>query len=129
MIKTLYCFKYFFVSCFYLNLLRFLMKLNSHLFYLHVSKFTQQNKSDTRDLGIHRFIDTVRNVIIASTDIPGVSKIPVVDDDMSTKQQNLHYSRGMNKDFIWGSQFVYADKLVTNETIVLDMIIINESVV
>jgi len=83
------------------------------------SLILQQKKND---LGAHRFTDPVRNVIVASTDNPGVSKIPVANVDHLNKKQTMHYSKGMNGDHIWGSMFVYVDEMVTNETIILDVI-------
>jgi len=82
---------------------------------------------DKSDLGAFRFNDPERNVMIASTDLQGLSKTPMVYEksenlrgkDAALVKQKPHYSISTAGDKLWGTHDVYTDDLITEEVISL----------
>ena len=83
---------------------------------------------DKNDLGAFRFNDPERNVIIASTDLPGLNKAPLVYESDSqnlrsksnaAKKQKPHYSVSTHGEQLWGTHDVYTDDLTEEEVISL----------
>lgn len=99
----------------------------------HFSATLLNIQVDKNDLGAFRFNDPERNdVMIASTDLQGLSKSPMVYDSSAPQnlrrgkekevKQNPHYSTtswGMHT--LWGIHNVYADDLVDDETVSLSI--------
>ncbi len=92
------------------------------------------SKADKNDLGAFRFSDPERDVIIASTDLPGLTKAPILYDDVQQKDvtfanTNLrigntgtlkpHYSISTRGQQLWGTHDVYTDDLYTEEAVTL----------
>jgi len=71
-------------------------------------------------LGATRFTDPERNIIVASTDFPELSKSPLgaqknfdgMTGDMVGALEHYSYSSRVP---VWGTDFVYKDNLVTEE--------------
>lgn len=83
-------------------------------------------QADKSDLGAFRFSDSERNVIIASTDLPGLSKAPIFYESSQNLRsgktailQKPHYSISTRGQQLWGTHDVYADDLVEDEVITL----------
>lgn len=92
---------------------------------------------DKQDIGAHRMTDLTRNIIVASTDMPNLSKSPLnpvwndEDDgngflrkgngEKAKKKEKPHYSSASHGVTIWGTHGVYADDLVSNEMITLEV--------
>jgi len=82
---------------------------------------------DKDDLGAFRFSDPDRNLIVASTDVPGLSGKPmssrrVVGKEGSVRKKKKvkpHYSVTNGGQKLWGTHDVYADDLVDEEHITL----------
>jgi len=81
---------------------------------------------DKNDLGAFRFNDPERNVMIASTDLEGLSKAPMVYENENShnlrrkvKEQKPHYSISTAGEKLWGTHDVYADDLVEDEVVSL----------
>jgi hypothetical protein len=80
---------------------------------------------DKNDLGAFWFNDPEQNVMIASTDLSGLSKAPLIYESNS---QNLrsrsilmkskpHYSISTVGQQLWGTHDVYADDVVENDVV------------
>jgi hypothetical protein len=84
---------------------------------------------DKNDLGAFRFNDPERNVMIASTDLPGLSKAPLVYESNSQnlrsrsilKKSKPHYSISTAGQQLWGTHDVYADDVVENDVVSFDV--------
>ena len=82
---------------------------------------------DKNDLGAFRFNDPERNVMIASTDLEGLSKAPMVYENENSHnlrikvKQKPHYSISTAGERLWGTHDVYADDLV--EDVVVSLVI------
>ena len=82
---------------------------------------------DKNDLGAFRFNDPERNVMIASTDLQGLSKSPLVYQSGGStlrgrgnlKQKRPHYSISTEGQKLWGTHDVYADDVVEDEIVSL----------
>ena len=80
---------------------------------------------DKNDLGAFRFNDPERNVMIASTDLPSLSKAPLVYESNGPnlrsrnflKKSKPHYSISTSGQQLWGTHDVYADDVVKNDVI------------
>jgi hypothetical protein len=84
-------------------------------------------------MGAFRFSDSERNVIIASTDLPGLSKVPLAYESggntlrgrsirkatRTLKAKRPHYSISNEGERLWGTHDVYADDIVEDEIITL----------
>lgn len=78
---------------------------------------------DKYDLGGMRFSDPDRNVIVASTNFEGLEKSArhiVHPSEAEKKRQeerktevHIHYSKATKGSFVWGSDGIYRDKLVS----------------
>ena len=83
---------------------------------------------DKNDMGAMRFTDVERNVLVASTDMPGLSKKPLSPKGFFRKSETTpHYSKAASgwKGFhIWGRNDIYIDSLMSNELVKLDLRII-----
>ena len=73
------------------------------------------------DMGSFRFSDVERNLIVASTDMIGLSKKSVCDVPLENKIRSRHYSETEFLSDVYGSQGVYSDNHVTEETLKLDI--------
>eukprot|EP00591_Stephanopyxis_turris_P003165 CAMPEP_0195509144 /NCGR_PEP_ID=MMETSP0794_2-20130614/2166_1 /TAXON_ID=515487 /ORGANISM="Stephanopyxis turris, Strain CCMP 815" /LENGTH=660 /DNA_ID=CAMNT_0040636299 /DNA_START=141 /DNA_END=2123 /DNA_ORIENTATION=- len=84
--------------------------------------------------GTLRFLDPIRNVIVATTN----TKFPKREKSSTIKKQSggmrgsletvpkkekPHYSTTIDSQHLWGSQFIYTDKFVTNEKITLNVVL------
>lgn len=80
------------------------------------------------------FTDIDRNILVASTDLPGINKkpqtvegsrtTPTKSDHGKTKkqQEEVEHYHDTTGDNVWGSKGVYRDNWVTNERIVMKQI-------
>ena len=83
-------------------------------------------QADKNDLGAFRFSDAERDVIIASTDLPGLSKAPILyETTQILRTSNTvqfpkpHYSISTRGQQLWGTHDVYTDDLVQDEAVTL----------
>jgi hypothetical protein len=80
---------------------------------------------DKHDMGAMRFTDVERNILVASTDMPGLSKKPLSPKGyFRTPETKAHYSKAVKgwKGFhIWGTNDVYIDSLVSNELVKINL--------
>lgn len=83
---------------------------------------------DKNDLGALRMSDVDRNVIVATTDMQGLSKDPmstspsnrlgsVAKKNRAPGERPPHYSLAGKGDWLWGTRYVYSDDLTANEII------------
>ena len=83
---------------------------------------------DKNDLGALRMTDVDRNVIVATTDMQGLSKDPiktspsnrlggVTKNNRAPGERPPHYSLAGKGDWLWGTRYVYSDDLTANEII------------
>ena len=82
---------------------------------------------DKNDLGALRMSDVDRNVIVATTDMQGLSKDPVKTspsrlgsvpkENKTPGERPPHYSLAGKGDWLWGTRYVYSDDLTANEII------------
>jgi hypothetical protein len=88
-------------------------------------------QGDKYDLGSFRISDPERNIVLASTDLPGVVKAPremgnPTKSELLRRQQRrpagAHYSEAAKGDWVWGVHNVYHDDYVNNEIIKFDVI-------
>jgi len=79
--------------------------------------------ADKNDLGAFRFSDSERNILLASTDLQGLTKTPLryEGEKPSHEKPKPHYSKSTQGHQIWGAQGVYSDDMATNEEIVLHL--------
>mmetsp|Transcript_24721 Transcript_24721/g.36900 ORF Transcript_24721/g.36900 Transcript_24721/m.36900 type:complete len:172 (-) Transcript_24721:1209-1724(-) len=82
---------------------------------------------DKWDLGAMRFTDPERQIVVATTDMPGLSKNPAHGDLQHEKEKEvprntrLHYSVAAHGQMVWGSKHVYEDQLVREDQYVFDL--------
>lgn len=84
---------------------------------------------DKNDLGAFRFNDPERNVMIASTDLPGLSKAPLLYDSSGKngrkqsmlKKSKPHYSVSTTGQQLWGTHDVYVDDVV--EDVIVSLVV------
>ena len=83
-------------------------------------------QGDKFDLGNFRISDPERSYILASTDLPGVTKESrelsnPTRGEIRRRQQRRgplpHYSEAAKGEFVWGMHNVYHDNLVNNEVL------------
>ena len=77
------------------------------------------------DLGALRLSDIEENMIVATTDIPGMSKTAVESPDLVMRENprrkpKKHYSKASSGQWVFGTREVYTDLKVTNENYVLE---------
>ena len=83
---------------------------------------------DKNDLGALRMSDVDRNVIVATTDMQGLSKDPmktspsnrlgsVAKKNKAPGERPPHYSLAGKGDWLWGTRYVYSDDLTANEIV------------
>lgn len=82
-----------------------------------------QIQADKNDLGAFRFSDAERNVIIATTDLPGLSKAPMLYETSQNlrNKHTVHYSISTRGQQLWGTHDVYTDDLVEEEVVALNV--------
>lgn len=95
--------------------------------YLIISpQSTDFTQADKTDLGSFRFNDPERNIFFASTDMPGLSKAPLVYEKRrgarsvnKNKEKKLlpHYSVTTHGDALWGTHDVYADAIARSDRV------------
>ncbi len=85
-------------------------------------------QADKNDLGAFRFSDAERDVIIASTDLPGLAKAPILYETTQIRRnsnsvqfQKPHYSISTRGQQLWGTHDVYTDDLVQDEVLTLNI--------
>jgi hypothetical protein len=93
--------------------------------------FVASCKVDKSDHGAFRFTDIDRNLLVASTDLPGISKTPLqtIESTMNRRlrpateheTEKAHYS-GTGQSQVWGTDGVYKDNMVNNEIIRLELL-------
>lgn len=64
-----------------------------------------------------RFTDVERNIIVASTDMPGLTKDRLERKNSEVVETKPHYSASGKGFWLWGSKGVYKDKLISKRTI------------
>lgn len=94
------------------------------------------NQLKKNDLGALRLSDIERNIIVASTDLPSLSKSPKMEDEENLytglEQKNLrqrekmHYSETGRGYWVWGMRMVYRFWMVPNEDITLEIFKTND---
>ena len=72
-------------------------------------------------MGSFRFSDVDRNLIVASTDMIGLSKKPVFDVPLQSLVRSRHYSETEFASDIYGSDGVYNNRLVKDESLKFDL--------
>jgi len=80
--------------------------------------------ADKDDLGAFRFSDPERNIIIASTELTGLSKSPMLYETQNNNgkkglRQKAHYSVSTRGQQLWGTHDVYADDFDVDEQVSL----------
>jgi len=80
--------------------------------------------ADKEDLGEFRFSDPERNIMIASTELVGLVKSPMIYEKQQARsktglRQKPHYSISTAGQQLWGTHDVYEDDLVQDERISL----------
>lgn len=85
-------------------------------------------------MGALRLSDIENNVVIATTDIEGISKtpkdIPISELELFTaeeqiklqKKEKKHYSAASKGQWVFGTRMVYTDLMITNESYKLETI-------
>lgn len=74
---------------------------------------------DKNDLGAMRFTDAERNIMVASTDMNGLSKKPLRNHKSDHKSNGMkHYSLNSGS-WLWGTRGIYNDTKVSTEYIKL----------
>lgn len=77
---------------------------------------------DKNDLGAMRFTDVERNILVASTDMPGLSKLPLSTSGSIRKSQGRkHYSLAAMGSWLWGTRDIYNNMNVSNEYVNLQV--------
>jgi hypothetical protein len=91
--------------------------------------FVASCKVDKSDHGAFRFTDIDRNLLVASTDLPGISKTPLqtIESTMNRRlrpavEDGPESYRGTGQSQVWGSDGVYKDNMVNNEIIRLELL-------
>ena len=79
-------------------------------------------QADKDDLGEFRFSDPERNIIIASTELTGLSKSPMMYEKQNVRgkkrlRQKPHYSVSTRGQQPWGTHDVYGDDIVEDEQV------------
>jgi hypothetical protein len=77
-----------------------------------------------------RLSDPIRNMIVASTDMPGLSKAPILTANQlqseKKKKPRDHYSKTASSytwgPHIWGTKGVYINDITSNERINLEVV-------
>ena len=76
-----------------------------------------------------RLSDPIRNIIVASTDMPGLSKSPILTLEKLQSQKKKprdHYSKTASSytwgPHVWGTQGVYINNISSNERINLEVV-------
>eukprot|EP00978_Attheya_sp_CCMP212_P032584 scaffold128060_cov55-Attheya_sp.AAC.1 len=86
--------------------------------------------ADKSDLGAFRHSDPERNIIVATTDLRGLSKAPLEPsaigqlqkkEGMVRQKEKVHYSATNSDCWVWGTRGVYKDNMVNNEEIRLNV--------
>jgi len=85
---------------------------------------------DKSDLGAMRLSDPIRNMIVATTDMPGLSKAPILTSQLlqsKTKEKPRdHYSKTASSytwgPHVWGTEGVYINHVTSNERINLEVV-------
>ena len=71
-------------------------------------------------MGFMRFTDVERNIMFASTDLPGLNKDSLLSTTGARPSQvrsNPHYSKTGKGFWLWGTQNVYTDSFVSKAII------------
>jgi hypothetical protein len=88
---------------------------------------------DKYDFGAFRFSDSVRNLIVASTQLEGLEKKPRLvrhatrgviqrqQEALAAFTPNAHYSETQKGVIVWGNKGVYRDTLVSPERLVFQI--------
>jgi hypothetical protein len=86
---------------------------------------------DKNDLGALRMSDVDRNIIVATTDMPGLNKDPIKPvstrlgymgrESKLPEERSPHYSLAGKGDWLWGTKYVYSDDLMANELVRLNV--------
>jgi len=75
-------------------------------------------KLDKNDFGAFRFSDTTRNVIVAATGLKAaIQQVAQVSVFRTGTVEKEHYSETAEGQWLWGSELVYHDLFVVNDTI------------
>ena len=69
------------------------------------------------DLGAQRFTDKERNLIVATTDMPGLNAKSLKGSPK--KHYSAQTSKYKNRGNVWGGYGVYSNNLVLGKTIIL----------
>jgi hypothetical protein len=72
-------------------------------------------------MGYLRFADVERNLVVASTDMPDLSKKPFLDVETQSGPLRPHYSQTEFESDIYGSKGVYVDRLAVDESIEINL--------
>jgi hypothetical protein len=67
-----------------------------------------------------RFTDVERNILFASTDMPGVNKDRLKRGTITQKMRSKHYSNSGKGFWLWGTNGVYKNDLVSKKTIFIN---------
>ena len=73
-------------------------------------------------MGSFRFSDVGRNLIVASTDMIGLSKKSVLNQRGSKYVRSQHYSETEFASDVYGHKGVYEDNLVVNEIVQFEIV-------
>jgi len=91
------------------------------------------SKADKQDLGAFRFSDPERNIVVATTDMPSLSKSPMTYEMKISgvrgkaevkvdRKVKPHYSISTKGEQLWGTHDVYSDELVVPEYIQISVV-------
>lgn len=71
-------------------------------------------------MGAMRFTDVERNIMFASTDMQGLTKDRLNHGDINTREiRKKHYSNSGKGFWLWGTNGVYENNLVSKRKVVI----------
>jgi hypothetical protein len=79
-------------------------------------------QADKRDMGHFRFSDIDRNLLVASTDMPDMTKKSLRIEAERTKRLRPHYSETEHASDVFGERGVYIDSQAIDQPIRLDLV-------
>jgi hypothetical protein len=82
-------------------------------------------QADKRDMGHFRFSDVDRNLLLASTDMPDMTKTSLLAEAEKMKRLRPHYSQTEHASDVFGERGVYIDNQSIDQPIRLQLVVEN----